>query len=86
MFYRCNASLSPRETEIASWLLRGHTSKEIAKTLDISNRTVETHINNIRLKLGARNRANMAAHLILRDLVPITAEDLKCLRDRADRY
>ena len=35
--------LSPRETEILTFVAQGHTSKEIANLLDISVRTVEHH-------------------------------------------
>lgn len=46
------AELSPRECEIFSLLLNGHSSKEIAKKLDISPKTVDIHRANILKKLN----------------------------------
>ncbi len=68
--------LTDREIEIASWLLRGYTTKEVARILSISQRTVDTHVNNIRLKLRSKNRIHMAAQLLVGDLVLLTPEDL----------
>jgi DNA-binding CsgD family transcriptional regulator len=69
--------LTRRETEISQWMLLGFTSKEISRILPASPRTVETHINNIKLKLGSKNRVHMATQLILRDMVLLTVEDLE---------
>ena len=68
--------LTDREIEITSWLLRGYTMKEVARILSISQRTVDTHVNNIRLKLRSKNRIHMAAQLLVGDLVLLTPEDL----------
>lgn len=46
------SDLSPRETEIFSLLLHGHSSKEIAKKLFISPKTADIHRANILKKLG----------------------------------
>jgi DNA-binding CsgD family transcriptional regulator len=48
--------LSPRELEVLDWLKRGKTSWDIAKILDISERTVNYHVNNILQKLDVTNR------------------------------
>ena len=50
--------LSPRKLEILTLLARGFTDKEIAKKLNISIRTVQTHISSILNGLNARNRVN----------------------------
>jgi non-specific serine/threonine protein kinase len=39
----------------------GFTSREIAEELVISERTLDTHADNIRAKLGLRSRAEVAA-------------------------
>jgi two-component system nitrate/nitrite response regulator NarL len=52
--------LSPREEEILRLLSEGLTDREIAEALQISSRTVETHVGNILRKLEARNRAEAA--------------------------
>jgi DNA-binding NarL/FixJ family response regulator len=54
------ASLSAREQDVLHLLADGLTDKEIALTLTISQRTVETHVSNVLHKLGARNRAEAA--------------------------
>ena len=69
-------SLTDREAEIGLWLLLGYTTKEVGRILSISQRTVETHVNNVRLKLRSKNRTHMATQLLVRDLVLMTPEDL----------
>jgi DNA-binding NarL/FixJ family response regulator len=51
------ALLSPRELDVLGLLARGMTDREMGEVLDVSPRTVETHVGNILRKLGARNRA-----------------------------
>ncbi len=48
--------LTPRELEVLCLLAGAATNREIADTLDISPRTVETHLANIYSKLGVRGR------------------------------
>jgi DNA-binding NarL/FixJ family response regulator len=54
------ASLSAREREVLRLLSEGLTDREMAESLTISQRTVETHVSSILHKLGARNRAEAA--------------------------
>ncbi len=51
--------ISKREREVIYHLLRGNTAKRIAFLLGISYRTVERHLENIRLKTGAHNRTEL---------------------------
>jgi DNA-binding CsgD family transcriptional regulator len=51
--------LSQRERRVLAQVLQGATSKEIARTLGISPRTVEFHRANIMKKYGARNSAEL---------------------------
>ena len=53
-------TLSSREHEVLALLSDGLTDREIAMSLYISQRTVETHVSNLLHKLGARNRAEAA--------------------------
>lgn len=53
--------LSPKKLEILTLLARGYTDKEIAQKLNISIRTVQTHISSIMSELNARNRTNAVA-------------------------
>ncbi|MCA9399536.1 MAG: PAS domain-containing protein [Candidatus Omnitrophica bacterium] len=48
--------LSPREIEIANMIKNGLSNKEIAEAVHISVKTVETHRNKIRKKLGIVNK------------------------------
>jgi DNA-binding CsgD family transcriptional regulator len=48
--------LTQRELEIARLVALHKTNKEIARTLDISSRTVSTHLSNIFVKLGVTSR------------------------------
>lgn len=57
------AVLTAREQQVLSLLVRGYSSKEIARELDISPRTVETHRAQISSKTGARTLAAMVALL-----------------------
>lgn len=50
--------LSPTKHKILTFVAQGYTDKEIAVFMEISIRTVQTHITNIIAKLNARNRTN----------------------------
>ncbi|WP_367639585.1 LuxR C-terminal-related transcriptional regulator [Marivivens sp. JLT3646] len=56
--------LTPRERQVAKMLAEGLTSKEIARGLDISPRTVEVHRARLMQKFGARNGLELVAHLV----------------------
>jgi DNA-binding NarL/FixJ family response regulator len=53
------ARLSRREKEVVSGLLDNLSNKEIAKTLNISERTVKFHVSNLLQKFGVRRRADL---------------------------
>jgi predicted ATPase/DNA-binding CsgD family transcriptional regulator len=55
------ASLTPREKEIAALLAQGLSNKAIAKTLVVAQRTAETHVANIMVKLGLTSRGQVSA-------------------------
>jgi predicted ATPase/DNA-binding CsgD family transcriptional regulator len=55
------ATLTRRQWEIARLVARGMTNKDIADTLIIAQRTVENHLGQVFTRLGARNRAQVAA-------------------------
>ncbi|MEM7701045.1 MAG: helix-turn-helix transcriptional regulator [Pseudomonadota bacterium] len=51
--------LTAREREILVLVARGLSTREVAQEVNIAPRTVDRHIENARLKLGARNRTHM---------------------------
>lgn len=55
------AALTPRETEVLSWLAKGKTNRDIAEILGMSPRTVNKHLEHIFEKLGVETRAAAAA-------------------------
>jgi DNA-binding NarL/FixJ family response regulator len=55
-----NGGLTRREVEIVRLVAVGRTNREIARELFLSPRTVDTHVQNIRMKLGCRSRADAA--------------------------
>ena len=52
--------LTPRETEVVSFIRRGMSNKEIARAFNCSERTVKHHMTNIMQKLNVRNRVQVA--------------------------
>jgi DNA-binding NarL/FixJ family response regulator len=53
-------SLTPRETEVLSWLAKGKTNRDIADILGMSPRTVNKHLEHIFQKLGVETRSAAA--------------------------
>jgi DNA-binding NarL/FixJ family response regulator len=58
--------LSLRESEILAGLARGHASRQIAESLGLSVRTVETHRQNIKRKLGLEGQAELIKYAVER--------------------
>jgi DNA-binding NarL/FixJ family response regulator len=58
---QAEASLSPRELQILRLMGDGLTMRQIARRLDISPRTVETHATNLYRKLDVRTRVQAVA-------------------------
>jgi ATP/maltotriose-dependent transcriptional regulator MalT len=52
--------LSDREWQVAGLIASGHSNKEIAKQLCVTQQTVKFHIGNIFRKLGLRSRTQVA--------------------------
>lgn len=55
--------LTPRERQIVLQLSKGQTSKEIARILDLSPRTIEDVRSRLLKKFGVRNAAELLAHM-----------------------
>ena len=56
--------LSPRELEVVKLIAEGHSSREIARELTISVRTVERHRENVLQKLGMRDRTELTRYAV----------------------
>lgn len=56
-----DAALTPRETEVLSWLAKGKTNRDIGEILGMSPRTVNKHLEHIFEKLGVETRSAAAA-------------------------
>lgn len=58
-----SSDLTPRESEVATWLAQGKTNAEIAIILRAQPRTIEKHVEKILAKLGVENRTAAAVCL-----------------------
>jgi DNA-binding CsgD family transcriptional regulator len=56
--------LTGREREVAGWVATGRSNEEIAAELLVSPATVRTHVGRAMLKVGARDRAQLAVMAI----------------------
>jgi DNA-binding CsgD family transcriptional regulator len=64
-------SLTPRELEVLTWVARGQSASVIAKSLQITKRTVDEHVSNAARKLGAGNRTQAAVLALLRHMIEV---------------
>jgi DNA-binding NarL/FixJ family response regulator len=62
------AALSPRETEVFTYLVNGYRAKDIAKTLDISPKTVDTYRASLMRKLKVRDLVSLVKFAIEHNL------------------
>jgi len=56
--------LTPRERMILAEIVRGNSSKEVARAFGISPRTVEFHRANLLKKFGAKNTAELVRKVL----------------------
>ena len=61
--------LSERERAVLREVAAGHSNKQIARALQISERTVKYHVTSLLTKLGADNRAQAVAVAVQRGLL-----------------
>lgn len=64
-----DAQLTARELQVLQWLAEGLTNASIAEELDLSARTVKTHVQNLLQKLDARDRTGAVAQGFRRGLI-----------------
>jgi DNA-binding NarL/FixJ family response regulator len=61
--------LNEREIEVLTWVARGKTSGQIAQTLRLTKRTIDFHLDNARMKLGAATRTEAAIKAAIGKLI-----------------
>ena len=59
-----NSILTKREREVFELLIKNMVTDEIAKALNISDKTVRNHISNVMQKLGVKGRAGAVIELL----------------------
>jgi DNA-binding NarL/FixJ family response regulator len=62
-------TLSAREREIVQLLAEGNSNKDIAKALDISVKTAETHRSNVMRKMGFASLAELVRYAIRNNII-----------------
>lgn len=62
-------SLTDREVEALTWVAKGKSSNDIAVLMNVSERTVNFHINNVIRKLGVATRVQAAIRCALLGLI-----------------
>lgn len=66
-----NSSLTGREQDVLTLLVRGDKNKRIAAILGVAEETVKSHVKNIFGKLGATSRTEAASKAVQRGIVPL---------------
>jgi two-component system response regulator NreC len=61
---RASTALSDRETEVLRLVAQGHSNKEIAARLELSNKTIEVHKANAMRKLGLSGRIQLLQYAL----------------------
>lgn len=61
--------LTPRETEVLTWVARGKSTWDIAQIVGISEKSIEFHLDAVRLKLQASNRTQAVVKAIMMGLI-----------------
>jgi DNA-binding NarL/FixJ family response regulator len=61
--------LTPRELEVVKLIAEAYTNRQIAETLKVSKKTVESHRANVLSKLEMRDRVELVRYAIRRGLV-----------------
>lgn len=71
-----NIKLSARELECLFYLVRGKTSADIALCMRLSKRTVESYIDNIKIKMNCLNKAALIEKAIENNFIDFIPEKL----------
>lgn len=66
-----NIALTSREMQILRGIAKGHTTKRLAKDLQLASASIETHLRNIFKKLGANNRGEAVSAALRLGLITL---------------
>jgi DNA-binding NarL/FixJ family response regulator len=66
--------LTARERQVIALIARGHSNRQIAEALTISEKTAEIHVGNILGKLGLTSRAQAAVYAVEHGLAAPTSD------------
>ncbi len=66
-------TLTPREREVLELIGRGYSNKRIARALEVSEKTVKTHVGHVLAKLGVSDRTQAAVVAVRAGLVEESA-------------
>jgi DNA-binding NarL/FixJ family response regulator len=69
--------LNEQEIEVLTLVARGRTSAQIARELKMIKRTVDFHVNNAKVKLGAANRTEAATRAVAAHITATSHMDLR---------
>jgi two-component system NarL family response regulator len=66
-----NPGLTPRELEVLRLMAAGHSNREIARSLFVTESTIKGHVNNIFGKLGVRHRTHAVTLALQRGIISL---------------
>jgi DNA-binding NarL/FixJ family response regulator len=78
--------LTPRERQVAVHMAKGLLNKQIGEILGVSNRTVETHVLHIKLKIGKNITKRRASIVLSEELNKEAARIIESAAPRAKTF